>query len=122
MINLGSPQTVPHEVEDQVFAAIKEVGIPVLAQKTLIPGRWVRFSTSDDPRDASGSVKLFDDLRGAVFQDFRSGRKSYWHADINAGHARSSLHQERLDFITGTRLSRGSRSLIRVCVKILPWA
>lgn len=45
------------------------------------PGRLIRFSTSQDPRDKAGWVRVFDDGMGAVFGDWRSGIRGQWQAN-----------------------------------------
>lgn len=48
------------------------------APERIEPGCIVRFATKDSRSDAAGWCKLFDDRRGGVFGDFRSGINETW--------------------------------------------
>ena len=50
------------------------------APDVIEPGRLYRFATSDKRGDSSGWCKLFDDCRGGVFGDWRSGAYESWAA------------------------------------------
>lgn len=45
---------------------------------TITPGKFHRFSANGRPKDTAGFCKLFDDLRGGIFGDFRSGATHEW--------------------------------------------
>lgn len=50
------------------------------APELIEPGRIQRFNTSGRVNDKAGWCQLFDDGRGGIFGDFRSGMSSVWTA------------------------------------------
>lgn len=54
-------------------------GAPSLSE--IIPGKLIRFATSDKRGDESGWCKLFDDQEGGVFGCWRQGINETWQAD-----------------------------------------
>ena len=50
------------------------------APDVIEPGKLHRFSTNGKRGDSSGWCRLFDDLRGGVFGDFRTGLSETWSA------------------------------------------
>ncbi len=50
------------------------------APEAIEPGRFHRFATSDRRGDSAGWCKLFDDMRGGVFGDYRQGISETWAA------------------------------------------
>ena len=47
-------------------------------RESVIPGKFIRFSTNDDNDDKAGWLKLFEDGQGGVFGDFRQGISESW--------------------------------------------
>ncbi len=48
------------------------------APEAIVPGRFIRFSTSQSRSDNAGWCKLFDDMCGGVFGCYRSGLSETW--------------------------------------------
>ncbi|OPY13317.1 MAG: DNA primase TraC [Syntrophus sp. PtaB.Bin001] len=46
----------------------------------IVPGKWVRFPTSENINDAAGACYLFPDRTGGYYQDWRSGKSGTWQA------------------------------------------
>lgn len=64
------------ELRAAITAALPGASLPDMIE----PGRLYRFATNGKRGDSSGWLKLFDDLRGGVFGDFRSGLSETWSA------------------------------------------
>lgn len=47
----------------------------------IIPGKWHRFSANGKRTDTAGFCKMFDDMRGGIFGDFREGITHEWQAE-----------------------------------------
>ncbi|MCZ6622831.1 MAG: hypothetical protein O7B35_01130 [Deltaproteobacteria bacterium] len=58
--------------------AIKAVGLE--PPDVIEPGRLHRFSTNGRPGDSAGWCKLFPDMLGGIFGDFRTGLYEVWQA------------------------------------------
>jgi len=61
---------------EQFRAAIQAAGFDPPA--AIEPGKLYRFSTNAKPADDAGWCKLFEDGRGGVFGDFRTGFFGSW--------------------------------------------
>lgn len=61
------------------------------APEAIEPGKLQRFATRDRRGDSAGWCMLFDDLRGGVFGDWRTGRTETW----TATDRRTMTHGER---------------------------
>jgi putative DNA primase/helicase len=62
------------EFRHEVFSVVGHDPGPIEA------GKIIRFSSNGKPSDDSGWCRLFDDLRGGVYGDFRTGVSSHWTA------------------------------------------
>lgn len=60
------------------------------APEVVEAGKLQRFATRDRRGDSAGWCKLFDDRRGGVFGDWRTGRTETWIAT-----SRTMTHGER---------------------------
>lgn len=60
----------------------------------ILPGRMLRFSTNGKRGDDSGWCKLFEDCRGGVFGNWRTGEQHTWRAAGQARLDRSKLRAE----------------------------
>lgn len=60
-----------------LYEAFAQVGIPFPKCK-LEAGKFVRFSTNGTQKDDAGWCRLFADGTGAVFSDFRTGKRYVW--------------------------------------------
>lgn len=58
--------------------AIRSIGFE--PPDVIEPGRLYRFSTNGQPGDKAGWCKIFPDLMGGVFGDFRTGLYEVWQA------------------------------------------
>lgn len=47
----------------------------------IIPGKFHRFSVNGKRSDDAGFCKMFEDMRGGIFGDFRSGAEIVWQAE-----------------------------------------
>lgn len=65
-----------HEAADNFRTAI--LAALGHAPDVIEPGKLQRFATSERRGDLAGWCKLFDDLRGGVYGDFRTGRTETW--------------------------------------------
>jgi putative DNA primase/helicase len=63
---------------DRFIGAIRAAGLN--PPEVIEPGKLHRFSTNGKSSDDAGWCKLFEDLRGGVFGDFRSGLSETWQA------------------------------------------
>lgn len=61
----------------------------------IVPGRIVRFSTTGKRGDDAGWCKLFEDGRGGVFGNWRTGAQHTWH-DRSARRADRQKDRERI--------------------------
>lgn len=49
--------------------------------REITPGKWHRFSANGKRSDTAGYCKMFDDMRGGIFGDHRSGVEHTWQAE-----------------------------------------
>lgn len=64
------------QLRKAILAALTDATLPDVIE----PGKLYRFATSAKRGDSAGWCKLFADLRGGVFGDFRSGVVETWSA------------------------------------------
>lgn len=76
----------------EAFRAAIEAALGAVPD-AIEPGKLHRFSTNGRRGDSSGWCKLFVDLRGGVFGDFRAGISETW----SAADRRSMTRSERAD-------------------------
>jgi putative DNA primase/helicase len=62
----------------------------------IIPGKMVRFATSDDRRDQAGWCRLFDDGIGGVYGCWRRGISESWQADIFQSPDEKNVFREKV--------------------------
>jgi putative DNA primase/helicase len=72
----------------------------------VVPGKLVRFATSDRKGDKSGWCKLFDDGEGGVFGCWRQGILETW----QSGAPRTS--EEQSDFLSRVKLSKEDAAIM----------
>ena len=59
--------------------AIRAAGFEPPAE--VIPGKWHRYSTNGRRSDTAGYAFMFQDERGGIFGDFRTGEEHTWQAE-----------------------------------------
>jgi phage/plasmid primase-like uncharacterized protein len=64
------------QLRNAILAALADATLPDVIE----PGRLYRFATNGKRGDSAGWCKLFADLRGGVFGDFRTGVVETWTA------------------------------------------
>ena len=47
----------------------------------IVPGRFHRFSANGKRKDTAGYCRMFEDMRGGIFGDWRSGVEQTWQAE-----------------------------------------
>ena len=73
----------------------------------IVPGRFIRFSVSDQGRDDAGYCKMFDDGDGGVFGCWRSGVAETWQAK------QATTPEDRAAFAERVKQARAEAERIR---------
>jgi len=72
----------------------------------IVPGRMIRFATSDRKGDDAGWCKLFEDAEGGVFGCWRQGITETWQACTNR------TQEEQGEFLSRVRQTKGEAAVI----------
>lgn len=90
---------------DEFKAAMRAAGYE--PPDDIIPGKWHRFSSNGKRSDTAGFCKLFDDMRGGIFGDHRTGESVEWQANK----ASDMTPKEREDWRRHVEQARKDREL-----------
>lgn len=70
----------PSEAILAIAKSISGAGFTPPPDRTMVPGKVIRFPTGKNSRDDAGWLIIFDDWQGAMFGDFRTNQRIVWHA------------------------------------------
>jgi len=81
---------------EQFIETIRSATGGAPAHGALVPGKMIRFATSDRRGDLSGWCKLFDDNEGGVFGCWRQGKSDDWQSRKNRVPGEQAAFQVRM--------------------------